>query len=230
MNTPPIRSIETLSDDDGMVIHFWGGDKAAYKRRVSGDYYWTHMGNTSAQTLDGYFKAAPGYFDALGDMYRVIRQMHGDMLKEVEKRFADLRSELARDAAIERRALNMHAEQVQKEYHIGRHPALARWRQAGARADAETPECLREVRHVKRLDSHDLPCHVYFLLRAGVVVYVGQTSKAWPLRILDHIEEGMKEFDDVWYLEVDRPSLSDVEATYIRQFRPQYNANMPRAR
>lgn len=68
-----------------------------------------------------------------------------------------------------------------------------------------------------------MACHVYFLLHEGVVVYVGQSGAAWPMRAEAHLRDKDKVFDDIWYVEVDRPSLTDVERRFIEEFQPKYN-------
>ena len=78
------------------------------------------------------------------------------------------------------------------------------------------------MRHIKRLEVCE-PAYVYFLLKEEVVVYVGQTTAPWPSRILQHLNEKEKDFDDVWYLEVDNPSMSEIEKAFIKMFRPKYN-------
>lgn len=68
------------------------------------------------------------------------------------------------------------------------------------------------------------PGVVYFLVSRGEVVYVGQTSAAWPSRIESHLTEGSKEFDSVYYLEVPHADdLYSVEMRWIERLRPRYN-------
>lgn len=50
---------------------------------------------------------------------------------------------------------------------------------------------------------------------------------AWPSRIVTHVNDKEKDFDDVWYLEVDKDSRLAVERTYIRRFSPIYNREKP---
>ncbi|HSH44401.1 MAG TPA: hypothetical protein VK966_00960 [Longimicrobiales bacterium] len=106
--------------------------------------------------------------------------------------------------------------------HHGRHLALREWRGTEPTPARERPTALRRVRGIKRL-STDQPCRVYFLVHEGEVAYVGQTSAPWPARIENHIADPDKEFDEVWYLEVDADSLGTVEARYIAELQPKYN-------
>ncbi len=67
------------------------------------------------------------------------------------------------------------------------------------------------------------PC-VYFLVRDGVVVYVGQ-SIALPGRIASHISN--KDFDRVFYLEVPREHLNAIESAFIRALNPELTGSSP---
>lgn len=62
--------------------------------------------------------------------------------------------------------------------------------------------------------------HVYFLLHKGAVVYVGQSGDAWPKRVRARLRDNDKVFDEIWYVEVDPPSLTVVERQFIEEFRP----------
>jgi Uri superfamily endonuclease len=67
-------------------------------------------------------------------------------------------------------------------------------------------------------------CVVYFLVRDGVVVYVGQTKSSWPRRVWQHARDREKHFDDVWYVECkDAATMMQMEARYIRELWPEYN-------
>lgn len=53
---------------------------------------------------------------------------------------------------------------------------------------------------------------IYYLFHKGVLVYIGSTTQIWPARILQHIAEGRKSFDEVWFREVEVglfPELAD---------------------
>lgn len=63
---------------------------------------------------------------------------------------------------------------------------------------------------------------VYFLLRQGVVVYVGQAVDA-RRRIGEHIGDGGKSFDAVSFIPCPRPRLDAVERHYIEMLLPEYN-------
>jgi hypothetical protein len=62
---------------------------------------------------------------------------------------------------------------------------------------------------------------VYFLVRKGMVVYVGMSDLLFS-RILVHRRD--KVFDRVLFLSVQPEAMSTVEAAFIRVFKPEYNA------
>lgn len=114
-------------------------------------------------------------------------------------------------------------EELKQETRAERHRLLAKWRDGRTTiSSGPVPHAIEHVRKIKRFDGV-LACHVYFLLHEGVVVYVGQSGAAWPTRIESHFCDEEKDFDEIWYLEVDRPSLLDVERKFIAEFRPKYN-------
>lgn len=114
-------------------------------------------------------------------------------------------------------------EAAMTEQSRGRHGQLRRWRMNVQRHDAQAPRDLRDVRYLQRWQGEESPARVYFLVRDEKVVYVGMTTQVWPLRIMDHIKEGSKRFDDVWFLDVDKESVATVEQHFINQLQPEYN-------
>lgn len=65
------------------------------------------------------------------------------------------------------------------------------------------------------------PC-VYFLIHEEKVVYVGQ-SKCLPLRINQHLQEGVKLFDKINYTKLPEKNLNHFEKKMIKYFSPKYN-------
>ena len=63
---------------------------------------------------------------------------------------------------------------------------------------------------------------VYFLYRAGVVVYVGQ-ARDIRRRVASHMADGVKDFDAVSFIPFTVDKLLSAEARYIRRLRPLYN-------
>lgn len=67
---------------------------------------------------------------------------------------------------------------------------------------------------------------VYFLLRAGKIVYVGQSTRG-KSRIHYHTRPAeLKLFDSFVWLSMLAKHLNLVEAAYIDKFRPEYNVAM----
>jgi hypothetical protein len=212
-----IRSIELLPDERGVILHLFSGDRVTYERRSNG-FYWTGHGNTSADRLDVTRGAPAGYFDGVAAMFHAMNRFRAQMMEEVEKLREEVREQ-------DRRNFQMHSDMIERLYRqvsLGRHGQLNHWREQNPTPEGTVPDCLKDVRHIKRIEI-EYPCYVYFLLHESAVVYVGRTTSPWPLRVLQHVEEGVKQFDDVWCVECDRQSVTRVEAAYIRRFRPKYN-------
>lgn len=91
----------------------------------------------------------------------------------------------------------------------------------------ELPEQLRPfATHLQRMPLQHPPC-VYFLMKEGRVVYVGQTVEL-RRRIKSHRVE--KDFDDVYFMPVPRKNLGAVEADLITSLRPPLNVLRPHGR
>ena len=68
-------------------------------------------------------------------------------------------------------------------------------------------------------ENHYPPC-VYFLTRAGDVVYVGQTTNL-RARMKAHRRE--KDFENVFYLPAPECELDEIEGSLIRTLKPELN-------
>lgn len=66
---------------------------------------------------------------------------------------------------------------------------------------------------------------VYFLISAGRIVYVGQTTDLYR-RIADHRRVG-KDFDAMSWIKVSPAVMSEVEARYIEALKPALNIATP---
>lgn len=85
------------------------------------------------------------------------------------------------------------------------------------------PDCLKEFEGQLvefQVPSHGWPC-VYFLIREGAVVYIGQTS-AIHQRMSAHVNDG-KIFDRVLAVRVQPDRLDIAESTLIERFAPVLN-------
>jgi hypothetical protein len=147
----------------------------------------------------------------------------GQIWDAVNERIELRRRQLQNDSEIAHRNLGLLLGEAAARYATDRHASLRRLRLQDQIPSGEIPPCLRAVRCVKRLRLSEQTATVYFLLRRGVVVYVGQSTALWPGRIIQHVDEGAKDFDEVWYLEVDAVSALRVESRYIVEFNPEYN-------
>jgi hypothetical protein len=176
-------------------------------------YRWREVGGLwiSRSRLEEQLGVWPGYVDGLEDVFYTAQEF----LDEFEQEKHQYKEQLEN-------RYEMFEEQLEYRYAIERHPELRRWRARNPSTATNIPVVLQSIRHIKQIETSH-PCYVYFLLKDSEVVYVGQSSAPWPTRILQHIKEETKSFDDVWYLEVDRRSLSEVEQSYIRKFSPIYN-------
>lgn len=61
---------------------------------------------------------------------------------------------------------------------------------------------------------------IYFLVKAGEIVYVGQSVHV-HVRIHSHINA--KDFDEAYYFECDKEDLDEIERILIRALSPKYN-------
>ena len=81
---------------------------------------------------------------------------------------------------------------------------------------------------IERIRSQAVPIpagtYLYFLLRCGEVVYVGQSNQLWG-RAASHCAD--KAFDQVAAFPCDPSEISILEAEYILRFRPEYNVTIP---
>jgi hypothetical protein len=87
------------------------------------------------------------------------------------------------------------------------------------------PKEIRILPGLKKLpkDLRSVDRKIYFLCKEEVVIYVGQTTRPWPYRILEHARHGV-DFDAVFYLEIqEHESLDELEAHYIAVLTPRLN-------
>lgn len=142
----------------------------------------------------------------------------------IERRSMDLELSQAEERASDR-ILRELTEAQEAAYYAGR--AISARARAMNRFDAEEsprtpPPEIAGVEGLAQLGAIRLG-YVYFLVREGRVVYVGQTRVGWPARIEQHAADPNKDFDDVWFIRCPMESLDEVEGRYIREIRPEYN-------
>lgn len=89
----------------------------------------------------------------------------------------------------------------------------------------DIPTCLTGLdEHLCHLDTTACPPCVYFLCLGRNVQYVGQSVNLLS-RVGQHAADA-KEFDRVFFIPVSRPSLSRVEAAFIRLLHPPLNGTL----
>jgi hypothetical protein len=73
------------------------------------------------------------------------------------------------------------------------------------------------------LENISTPPGIYFLCQQGKIVYVGQSVNV-AQRIVTHMTEKQKEFDEIYFIPCHPNNLNTFEAALIRFFAPKYNA------
>lgn len=73
-----------------------------------------------------------------------------------------------------------------------------------------------------------IPCGIYFLIKNGVIIYVGQTAGLAKRLTMHSGGWEKKDFDRVLYLPVPKEDLNEVELLFTRKFRPQHNTRILR--
>lgn len=199
----------------GLTLKIRNEQNLEYFQQANG-YRW-RLGSAliSRMEAERFLGVWPGYLDAIEGLFRYIFKSMFDLEHELKRAHEEI-TERAQKIYFQM------SEELHQRSANERHPELRRWRDRSPATASIAPEKLKGIRNLKRLEISD-PCHIYFLLHKGEVVYVGQTGAAWPGRIIQHLRGKQKTFDDVWYLEVDRPSLSIVERRFIDEFKPRYN-------
>jgi hypothetical protein len=87
----------------------------------------------------------------------------------------------------------------------------------------EPPEAIGDVAGVRPAFGPRIG--IYFLLRGGEVVYVGQSSTSIDSRLRCHHKD--KDFDEAWWIPCQLDDLDALEARYIRRFNPILNKARP---
>jgi hypothetical protein len=88
--------------------------------------------------------------------------------------------------------------------------------------ELEPPAAIAELKGLQRMEYRaERPC-VYFLCLGDQVRYVGQTL-CLQARLENH--RYIKDFDRVYFVDVPKASLGDVERQYIQELRPPDNGN-----
>ena len=67
---------------------------------------------------------------------------------------------------------------------------------------------------------------IYYLYKNCIIVYIGQTQNL-PQRIINHIKDGVKDFDSYSFLSIPYGSLDEREFNKIVKHKPIYNKSLP---
>jgi hypothetical protein len=84
-----------------------------------------------------------------------------------------------------------------------------------------------ELNNIKELyslprDYIITPSGIYFLCKGGKIKYIGQ-AKCITDRVLNHIREAKKDFEEIFYIQAPINKLTELEGALIKHFRPKYN-------
>lgn len=90
--------------------------------------------------------------------------------------------------------------------------------------NGQVPDELTRINNLYKLPIENLttPAGIYFLCKGKKIQYIGQAVNVGR-RIIDHINDGIKEFDNVYFITCHTKQLSEVEKAFIRYFQPPYN-------
>lgn len=88
--------------------------------------------------------------------------------------------------------------------------------------DSLPPSVLHKIPVQECQIGNGIASGIYFLVSGDDVVYVGQ-AKTVLYRIIDHIAQGRKEFDRIFYLPLPKSELNASEKEWAEALRPKYN-------
>ena len=66
---------------------------------------------------------------------------------------------------------------------------------------------------------------IYFLLSGEEIVYVGRSSKCCYRRVLQHVDNGIKEFDGARWLQLDEADTTIIEQLFVKLLQPPLNGS-----
>lgn len=88
----------------------------------------------------------------------------------------------------------------------------------------EIPEELLKIKELYQLPLENIPTPpaIYFLCKEGKIKYIGQAANV-SARVITHISEGLKDFDNVFFITCPINRLTELESSLIRYYRPELN-------
>lgn len=92
------------------------------------------------------------------------------------------------------------------------------------RAYGEVPKELSKISNLYHLPIKDIktPPGIYFLCKGNEIQYIGQSSNI-SQRVITHLTEGLKEFENVYFITCPINRLTEVETALIRYYNPPLN-------
>lgn len=88
----------------------------------------------------------------------------------------------------------------------------------------KVPDELIRIKDLYRLPIENVstPPGIYFLCKEGKIKYIGQAVNVAG-RIIQHLNEGVKDFDSVYFIACPINQLTQLETSLIRYFQPELN-------
>lgn len=86
------------------------------------------------------------------------------------------------------------------------------------------PDELHRIKDLYKLpmESINTPSGIYFLCKGKKIVYIGQSTNIAG-RICTHINDGLKDFDNVYFITCPISKLLQLESCLVRYFKPPLN-------
>lgn len=92
--------------------------------------------------------------------------------------------------------------------------------------DVIPPE-LSKVQDLYKLpmEAINTPPGIYFLCKGSAIQYIGQAANV-SARVFTHMNEGLKDFDQVYFITCPINRLNKLESALIRYYQPPYNRGL----
>ena len=92
------------------------------------------------------------------------------------------------------------------------------------KAKGTIPNELSKIKDLYELPIENIstPSGIYFLCKRSELKYIGQATNI-ALRVGTHVNEGIKDFDSVYFITCPMNQLNELETSLIRYFQPELN-------
>lgn len=89
---------------------------------------------------------------------------------------------------------------------------------------SDVPEELSRINNLYHLPIENIstPPGIYFLCKNNKIKYIGQSVNVGS-RVITHMNEGIKDFDSVYFISCPINKLTELECALIRYFQPELN-------